>query len=74
MEAQRVADRQRSRTIGSVGETSGDSLFSNEVKRITQTVDQLADKVNKIQNRQGNRDFQLRGANRHLSLLLTLCY
>ena len=65
MEAQRVADKQRSRTIGSVGETSGDSLFSNEVKRITQTVDQLADKVNKIQNRQGNRDFQLRGANRH---------
>ena len=65
MEAQRVADRQRSRTIGSVGETSGDSLFSNEVKKITQTVDKLAEKINKIQNRQGNRDFQLRGANRH---------
>ena len=64
MEAQREADRQRSRTIGSVGETSGDSLFSNEVKRITQTVDKLAEKVDKIQNRQGNRDFQLRGANR----------
>lgn len=67
MEAQRVADRQRSRTIGSVGETSGDSLFSNEVKKITQTVDKLAEKVNKIQNRQGNRDFQLRGGNRHQS-------
>ena len=63
--AQRVADRQRSRTIGSVGETSGDSLFSNEVKRITQTVDKLAGKVNKIQNRQGNRDLQIRGAKRH---------
>lgn len=64
MEAQRVADRQRSRTIGSIGETSGDSLFSNEIKKITQTVDKLAEKVNRIQNRQETRDNQLRGENR----------
>ena len=63
MEAQRIADRQRNKAVGSVGETSGNSNVSDEISKITETVNALMDKVEKLQNRQRPRDFQHKGGN-----------
>ena len=63
MEAKRTADRQRNKTVGSVAETSDKSDVTVEICKITQTVNTLMDKVEKLQNRQGPRDFQHKGGN-----------
>ena len=63
MEAQRIADRQRNKAVGSVGETSEKSDTTDEISKLTQTVNALMDKVENLQNRQRPRDFQPKGGN-----------
>ena len=62
MEAQRIADRQRSKNVGSVTETVESGNVSEELTKITQTVNSLVDKVEKLQNN-GNQDSQQKGEN-----------
>ena len=49
MEAQRIADWQRNKNMGSVAETSDKSDVSVEISKITQTISSLMDKVKKLQ-------------------------
>ena len=50
MEAQGIVNRQRTKTWGSVAETSDKSDVSEESSKIEQTVNTLMDKVETLQN------------------------
>ena len=64
MEAQRIADRQRSKAVGSVTtESADDTGETDEMSKLAKTMNSLVDKVEKLQNRQGSRDFQHKGGN-----------
>lgn len=63
MEAQRIADRQRNKAVGSVTEGTDNKGETDELTKMAQTVNSLVDKVEKLQNRQGPRDFPRNGGN-----------
>ena len=51
LEAQRMADKQRSKNVGSLSEASEKSEIGNDMKKIAETVSGLVESVEKLQNR-----------------------
>ena len=51
LEAQRMADKQRSKNVGSLSEASEKSEIGNDMKKIAETVNGLVESVEKLQNR-----------------------
>ena len=60
LEAQRLADRQRSKNVGSLSETSEDRNFSNDMRKLSETVNGLVESVEHLQKKREPTDFQPR--------------
>ena len=60
LEAQRMADKQRSKNVGSLSEASEKSEIGNDMKKIAETVSGLVESVEKLQNRNETEKFQPR--------------
>ena len=56
LEAQRLADRQRSKTVGSLRETSEDRNFSNDLRKLSETVKGLVESVEYLQKKREQTD------------------
>ena len=57
LEAQRLADRQRSKNVGSLRETSEDRNFSNDIRKLSETVKGLVESVEYLQKKREPTDF-----------------
>ena len=57
LEAQRLADRQRSKNVGSLCETSEDRNFSNDMRKLSETVKELVESVEYLQKKREPTDF-----------------
>ena len=56
LEAQRLADRQRSKNVGSLSETSEDRNFSNDMRKLSETVNGLVESVEYLQKKREPTD------------------
>lgn len=67
MEAHRLADRQRSRNVASIGEIdkAENGSFSNEIRKLTETVGKLSDKVDNLKNQNGYRQPHFQDGDAH---------
>ncbi|MCG8031204.1 MAG: hypothetical protein JAZ03_03345 [Candidatus Thiodiazotropha taylori] len=63
MEAQRIADRQRSKNVGSLSQTSENVHASPDIQKMAETVKSLVESIEKLQNRQGSKDDHPRSRN-----------
>ena len=57
LEAQRLADWQRSKNVGSLSETSEDRNFSNDMRKLSETVKGLVESVEYLQKKREPTDF-----------------
>ena len=71
LEAQRLADRQRSKNVGSLSETSEDRNFSNDMRKLSETVNGLVESVEHLQKKQEPTDFHPRNEHRMVQIVQT---
>lgn len=64
MEAQKIADRQLSKNVGGLSETTQNSRFSNDIKKLTETVSVLIERINNnLQNGRRSQNFRSENGN-----------